>query len=337
MNEDNGLTEVEKDKIRAKFWKRSIALLWHVTEPITELAPVLLDYIAVDLQVDRLGLFFLRKSNGKKEFTLTAVKGKLLNDKLGEVYNMDLNFPESLIKEVPTEGVGWDLYLGITPLIEKVQAEKLGIDENEIIAVLAIDDTTTARKFSDGKKDLISHIHWALRGFFGQRAIIEAFRDRDPKTGLLNDKAFRARQKEIEELRKRKDNRFYSVAFIDLDKFKDVNTKYGEPFGDVVLKKFSHIIRDHFRAYDIIFRVGGEEFVIIMEDFGEVLVKRLNSLLTYLQKVIVEDDGKKLHGIPFSGGVVDVLPDETMDSAIKRANQKKQLAKEQGRAVIITD
>ncbi len=328
--------EISWETLRNYNWGRILALLSRITSPVSELAPVLLEFISIDLQVDRLGLFISRSSGDKTEFVLAGLHGglKIDNSKFGEVTEISFDPHGGLIQEIPTPDVGWDLLLLITPM----DHDKEKLKKEDVLAILAIDDTSTAREFSQANKGLITIIHWALREFFTQRQIINLFRDTDPLTGLLNKNALAHRIKEIEELRKRsrrKNDKLLSLAMVDLDNFKNINTAYGEPFGDELLKAFSLTLKEYFRTYDVVCRFGGEEFVIILDDLGEILVKRLEALLDYAQTLVVEHNSIKHKGIPFSAGVVDVDLEETIETAIARAAKLKQKAKEQGRAKIL--
>jgi diguanylate cyclase (GGDEF)-like protein len=77
----------------------------------------------------------------------------------------------------------------------------------------------------------------------------------DPLTGLLNRRTLQKRIHEFKE---------YSVILLDIDHFKMVNDTYGHLMGDEVLKCLSDLIRKQTREYDISFRYGGEEFLILL-------------------------------------------------------------------------
>ncbi len=61
----------------------------------------------------------------------------------------------------------------------------------------------------------------------------------------------------------------YSIVMADLDDFKKVNDTYGHPYGDVVLKKVSAIIKNAIGPNDIVARYGGEEIIIYFNEFTE--------------------------------------------------------------------
>lgn len=60
--------------------------------------------------------------------------------------------------------------------------------------------------------------------------------------------------------------RTYCIVMFDLDYFKKVNDTYGHEAGDMVLRAFSHILKDEARTNDIVGRYGGEEFLVILGD-----------------------------------------------------------------------
>lgn len=88
-------------------------------------------------------------------------------------------------------------------------------------------------------------------------------RDHDALTGLVNRGYFNRRlEAELERaLRSRNE---LSLLYLDLDNFKKVNDTYGHGCGDEVLTRLAGVLRDNVRHYDIVARVGGEEFCIIL-------------------------------------------------------------------------
>ncbi len=65
-----------------------------------------------------------------------------------------------------------------------------------------------------------------------------------------------------------------SLIFVDLDHFKQINDTYGHPAGDEVLRKVSAFLMDSVRETDIVARVGGEEFVVLMHGADESVAAR---------------------------------------------------------------
>jgi diguanylate cyclase (GGDEF)-like protein len=90
----------------------------------------------------------------------------------------------------------------------------------------------------------------------------------DGLTGCLNHAAMQdTLRRELE--RARRTGSGLSLAIVDLDDFKQVNERHGHQAGDEVLKRVGAGLRDSVRAYDIVARYGGDEFVVIALDAGE--------------------------------------------------------------------
>jgi len=100
-------------------------------------------------------------------------------------------------------------------------------------------------------------------GVLGAREdLIQALTWTDALTGLWNRRLFDRRIEEEVERAKRYRTPL-SLLILDLDRFKNVNDTYGHVNGDVVLRIISGIVRDAFRASDVVCRYGGEEIAII--------------------------------------------------------------------------
>lgn len=85
----------------------------------------------------------------------------------------------------------------------------------------------------------------------------------DPLTGMLNRHALNTRVPEIEE-QSRLTGRPVGVIVADLDHFKAVNDNHGHHVGDAVLRDVAYVLRRELRAYDLAYRLGGEEFVVLL-------------------------------------------------------------------------
>ncbi len=77
-----------------------------------------------------------------------------------------------------------------------------------------------------------------------------------------------------------------ALCFVDLDKFKEVNDRYGHAAGDLCLKKVAELLLYSVRETDTVARLGGDEFVIIMDAVTEqsAVMGTLQHLLTKLQQ-----------------------------------------------------
>lgn len=88
--------------------------------------------------------------------------------------------------------------------------------------------------------------------------------EHDHLTQLLNRKGFHDHMaKAIARAQRQKAE--FAVLYIDLDNFKQVNDRYGHTMGDELLVSFARRLKDCFRSSDIVARVGGDEFVVILD------------------------------------------------------------------------
>jgi diguanylate cyclase (GGDEF)-like protein len=106
----------------------------------------------------------------------------------------------------------------------------------------------------------------------------------DPLTKLVN------RQKSTQDLEKllnlaKRQKQSLCLAVLDLDRFKQVNDRYGHATGDDVLRQVGHLLRQFFRTEDVVARWGGEEFVVGMYDTNQQDGKlRLSHLLELIRQ-----------------------------------------------------
>jgi diguanylate cyclase (GGDEF)-like protein len=89
----------------------------------------------------------------------------------------------------------------------------------------------------------------------------------DPLTGLLNRQALELRVAELEQQAGLTGDSVCAIV-CDLDGFKQVNDTYGHDRGDTVLRDVAYEVRKALRSFELIYRVGGEEFVVLLPGIG---------------------------------------------------------------------
>ncbi len=104
----------------------------------------------------------------------------------------------------------------------------------------------------------------------------------DTLTGLNNRRAF-YKQSEAFFEKAQAENKPFTVVLCDLDKFKSVNDTYGHEVGDEVLKHFSKTLKSALRPFDIVARLGGEEFALIL---GNTSPKAASHILDRLLEIV---------------------------------------------------
>lgn len=153
----------------------------------------------------------------------------------------------------------------------------------------------------------------------------------DELTCIANRRHFMERLHEEYERTKRNESEF-TLLMIDIDYFKSINDTYGHQAGDIVLKIISESMKHNLRLSDVIGRIGGEEFAVILPDTGpregqliaERLRKKIENLgISYNNSVI---------NITISLGVSPSFPDDTgIDSILQRSDAALYKAKDFGR------
>jgi diguanylate cyclase (GGDEF)-like protein len=164
---------------------------------------------------------------------------------------------------------------------------------------------------------------------------IETLAEVDPLTGLANRRTI---TKNLgDEIRRAVRSKSPScVALIDIDMFKNINDKFGHPAGDEVLRTFGINIFANIRAIDKFGRFGGEEFLMILpETSTEAAAGLLNRLRGLIRTLDWSSISPNLD-VTFSAGVVEVLPDDTVDSILARADAALYSAKHTGRNRVVT-
>jgi diguanylate cyclase (GGDEF)-like protein len=121
------------------------------------------------------------------------------------------------------------------------------------------------------------------------------------------------------------------LVMFDLDHFKSINDHYGHPVGDRALQKVAQTVSAQLREGDMLARVGGEEFLVLlpMTD-GAAAFLLADRLRSQLEKTSVAEGAVKIH-LPASFGVAELLPDEDVGSWFKRVDAALYRAKALGR------
>ncbi|MGL6293469.1 GGDEF domain-containing protein, partial [Eubacterium aggregans] len=92
---------------------------------------------------------------------------------------------------------------------------------------------------------------------------------RDPLTGAFNKKAVREEIETLLLLSSFRQGSSHCLLLIDIDDFKQVNDHFGHAYGDQILMELVKNLTEIFRASDIIGRIGGDEFIVLMKELRE--------------------------------------------------------------------
>jgi len=149
----------------------------------------------------------------------------------------------------------------------------------------------------------------------------------DGLTGLFNRKHFENMANILLEKAKRNNSKVLFLI-LDIDYFKKINDTYGHPVGDLVLKKVAQEIKNSIRKSDLIGRIGGEEFAVLIDNcknYVEIAEKIRNNI----SKLDFETDGKKFNVTISIGGIVSQKYDYKY--LYKKADEALYEAKTKGR------
>ena len=156
-------------------------------------------------------------------------------------------------------------------------------------------------------------VHDDLTGFYNRRHLMELIENehnRSVRTGSV-----------------------FSLAMMDLDKFKDINDTFGHQTGDDILITFSNIIRNILRKTDFCGRYGGEEFLIVLTQTdlkdARIFAERMRSCVE--DCLIIELDSVRKINVTVSIGLAEHLRNEGIDRTISRADEAMYKAKRNGR------
>ncbi len=154
---------------------------------------------------------------------------------------------------------------------------------------------------------------------------LQAMAVTDPLTGLFNRRRFfhdlstwvaRAQRQKIPIL----------LAYLDIDGFKAINDTYGHEEGDMVLKEVALLLRSSVRKeVDMCYRLGGDEFAVLL--IGAGASTGLDVLIRTRRTKQERDGILDRHKVTFSIGVAELMPQETRDSLLKRADHLMYAAK----------
>lgn len=168
---------------------------------------------------------------------------------------------------------------------------------------------------------------------FYQRLIVKQHRQLqteatiDPLTGLYNRanlhsnltlayENYRLRQTPV------------TLLVIDIDHFKSINDEYGHAVGDQVLEKIAKTFKKSFRSEDKIFRVGGEEFIVVLSDIDAVQAEHIaNRINAEIKALSILPDRL----ITISIGITHLSENDDVDQWLKRGDTNLYQAKSNGR------
>jgi diguanylate cyclase (GGDEF)-like protein len=207
--------------------------------------------------------------------------------------------------------------------------------DRDVIGVIEILST---RRLGTGAQRMVSSV---LRIYHNFQGLLD-YSERDTLTGLLNRKTFDESflkvlseipvkhevKHEAEDRRHETATPHYVLGVIDIDHFKSVNDRFGHLIGDEVLLLLSRLMRGSFRFHDLLYRFGGEEFVVLMRCDEEIHAgEAFERLRVNTERYAFPQVGR----ITVSIGFTEVRAGDAPAAAFERADKAVYHAKGHGR------
>jgi diguanylate cyclase (GGDEF)-like protein len=244
----------------------------------------------------------------------------------GSRFGPDLTHPATspLLSEVPV----WEQCALGRQVVQVDEADGRSISvfpiesERDVVGILVVD----APKALPSRE--VALIRGMLRILKNHLALLD-YGERDTLTGLLNRKTFESR---FEKLRSRMHVAAEAppswIGLMDIDKFKSINDSHGHLFGDEILLLISGLLKQTLRGADEVFRFGGEEFVIVLEQTtragADIAFERVRA-------GIEANRFPQIGRVTISLGFTHILEGDGPTTCVERADAALYYAKRNGR------
>ncbi|MCZ4250228.1 GGDEF domain-containing protein [Pseudoalteromonas shioyasakiensis] len=165
-----------------------------------------------------------------------------------------------------------------------------------------------------------------------QKKYFEILALKDELTGIANRRAILNLKRSVM-LQNKLNQQVSSLISIDIDHFKAVNDQYGHDIGDELIISITNTIVQTVRCSDRVGRVGGEEFLIVLENQS---LEHAKDIAERIRLSVAEKEHTSLSiSATISLGVIEIAPNETSEQAAKRVDLNLYTAKRSGRNSVV--
>ena len=185
---------------------------------------------------------------------------------------------------------------------------------------------------NDEFKVLYTHFNDMIAEIRNRDFMLSRLATTDPLTGLANRRhAMEVMQTMVTRARRKKEH--FGLAMFDIDRFKRINDQFGHPVGDIVLKEVAAILSRTAREYDLVARIGGEEFLVLCDNSDvEATCMIAERMRQAIENVVIRYADEKTLQVTASAGVYAAVPSsEDLDAPLNRVDGALYKAKESGR------
>jgi len=180
----------------------------------------------------------------------------------------------------------------------KDQQRQISLNGHSFLVIKLIDNRHDSHNLL-----ILSKTEWANGDLQRVKGMVQVYQnfisvlydsEKDTLTGLYNRRKLDTKLNEmvcsVEHDRRRGDDKHdIFLAILDLDRFKHINDSYGHLIGDEVLSTFTNIMRRTLRDHDMLFRYGGEEFMVLLRDITP------ESAHLALERLVAENKLSNIH------------------------------------------
>jgi len=213
--------------------------------------------------------------------------------------------------------------------------------EGRVIGVINVSDKVSGEIFSEEDLQLLlsfaSYASIALeRGaYYSLSEELKTLSMTDPLTGLFNRRYFLERIfEEVERVKRHSE--CFTVFILDVDDFKAFNDTYGHVAGDELLKAISRVIRDAVRSMDVVARIGGEEFAVILPHTSKTDSHDIAERIRSDVEACRPDMGRFKRSATVSLGIAEFPSDaDNIDDLIEKADAAMYKAKRSGKNKVV--
>lgn len=282
---------------------------------------------------EELEIFFW---NNYMECITGISKENVINHNIYTVLpNFNVNYFHKAIDDVTDNGFKMffsaAMHIGLVNNKENLNLKisRFTEDESKFLLLEFIDVTNQFIQINR-LKSYVHELYKVNKELKEKEKIIKNLAYYDKLTGIANRTLFyELAEKYLDNARR--SNSLLGLMFIDVDKFKSINDTYGHEVGDKVLIEVANILKEATRKNDIVFRYGGDEFLILLpyiKDFNNYRV--IVSRIVNNKNKIIDFNGKKIN-ISLSMGI-SFYPDDgdSIDKLIAEADKTMYIAKNRG-------
>ena len=191
--------------------------------------------------------------------------------------------------------------------------------EQAPVAIPHAELTPAVRGALAALEDEIASLKVERSGLIDRLRAVEDLADRDPLTTVLNRRAFERELDRVIAFCTRFGVQA-SLLYFDLDGFKQINDRHGHAAGDQVISAVARLLQANIRDSDVVGRVGGDEFAVILTKAGEGdAIRKGQELGAAVQRMAVPHQRTRLR-VGISVGATGLQPGDAATEALRRAD-----------------